>query len=354
MARDPGLLSGDKHLSSQSPSVRIASVAIFGVLPLLLFALGIRKAVRDDVVAVDFTYAFLPAAEDVLAGRSPYADSGVLSYVYTPALAWLVTPFTLVPLEVAQALVSALLLAALLTSLWLLDVRDWRVYGIVLLWAPVVQGFQAANVTFLLCLLGALAWRHRDAEWRPGLWIGLALALKPILWPLAVWLAFTGRWRSFVLALGSASLSLLLVLPYEDLDTFAELLREHTGARREDSYTLFALFTDLGLHDEPARALWLGVGAICLYLARRSFPGCVVCALLLAPLVWLHYFALLVLPMAIGGAPLWVWSTPLAGWLVPGFGAIEGQHVAIMLGVVAVVGWFTVPSFLRRSRPASW
>lgn len=353
MARDPGLLNRDKRLFSQSPPAQIASIAIFGALPLLLFALGIRKAVRDDVVAVDFTYAFLPAAQDVVAGRSPYADAGVLSFVYTPALAWLVTPFTLLPLEVAQALVSALLLAALLTSLWLLDVRDWRVYGIVLLWAPVVQGFQAANVTFLLCLLAALAWRHRDAEWRPGLWIGLGLALKPILWPLAVWLAFSGRWRSFVLALGSASLSLLLVLPYEGLDAFAELVRDHTGVRKEDSYTLFALFSDLGLHEELARVLWLGVGAICLYVARRSFPGCVVCALLLAPLVWLHYFALLLLPMAIGAAPLWVWVTPLAGWLVPGYGAVELQHVALMLGVLAVAVWLTLRSPVPESRHAS-
>jgi hypothetical protein len=353
VARDSGLLSRDTRFFSQSSPFRVASIAIFGLLPLLLFALGIWKAMEDDLVAVDFTYAFLPAAEDVLAGRSPYANPGILSYVYTPAVAWLVTPLTLVPLEVAQALVSGFLLAALLTSLWLLDVRDWRVYGIVLLWAPVVQGFQAVNVTFLLCLFGALAWRHRDAELRPGLWIGLALALKPILWPLGVWLAFTGRWRSLGLALGLASLSLLLVLPYEDLGMFAELLREHTAARYQDSYTLFALLSGLGVPESAARVAWLGVGAACLYLARRSFSGCVVCALLLAPLVWLHYFALLVLPMAIGFAPMWVWATPLVGWFVPGFGAIELQHVGIMLGVIAVSGWLTMRSPVPESRPAS-
>jgi glycosyl transferase family 87 len=329
---------------------RVASIAIFGLLPLLLLLFAIRTAVEDDIVAVDFTYAFLPAAEDVLAGRSPYGDTGVLSYVYTPAVAWLATPFTLLPLGVAQGLVSALLLAALLTSLWLLGVRDWRVYGIVLLWAPVVQGFQAANVTFLLCLLAALAWRHRDDTWRPGLWIGLALVLKPILWPLEVWLAFTSRWRSLGLALGLASLSLLLVMPYEGLGAFAELLREHTGVRNRDSYTLFALLSDLGLSEGIARVGWLGSAAVCLYLARRSFSGCVVCALLLAPLAWLHYFALLLLPMAIGGAPLWVWATPLVGWFVPGYGTIEPRHVALMLGVIAVVAWFTTRSTAQGSR----
>jgi hypothetical protein len=127
VARNPRLLSGATRFFSQSSPFRVASIAIFGLLPLLLFALGIWKAMEDDVVAVDFTYAFLPAAEDVLAGRSPYANPGILSYVYTPAVAWLVTPLTLVPLEVAQALASALLLAALLASIWLLDIRDWRV-----------------------------------------------------------------------------------------------------------------------------------------------------------------------------------------------------------------------------------
>jgi hypothetical protein len=350
VARDSRLLNGHSGFSPQSPLFRIASVAIFGALPLLVIALAIRRAVQDDIVAVDLTYAFLPAAEDVLAGRSPYADTGILSYVYTPAVAWLLTPFTLVPLEVAQALVTALLLAALLVTLWLLDIRDWRVYGLVLLWAPVAQGLQAANVTFLLCLLGALAWRHRDAEWRPGLWIGLALALKPILWPLGVWLAFTGRWRSFGLALALGSLSLLLVLPYEDLGIFAEVLREHTAARHQDSYTLFALLSDLGVPESAARVVWLGSGAVCLYLARRSFSGCVLCALLLAPLVWLHYFALLVLPLAIGSAPLWLWATPLVGWFVPGFGAIELQHVVVMLGVIAVTGWLTLRSPMPDTR----
>ena len=331
-----------------------ASIAIFGLLPLLLLAVGIRTTVEDDIVAEDFTNAFLPAAEDVLAGRSPYGESGVLSYVYTPAVAWLLTPFTLIPLEAAQALVSVLLLAALPASLWLLEVRDWRVYGIVLLWAPVVQGFQAANVTFLLCLLAALAWRHRDRRWRPGLWIGLALALKPILWPLGVWLAFTSRWRALGLALGLASLSLLLVLPYESLGAFAELLREHTGAREQDSYTLFALLSDVGVPESVARVVWLGGGAACLFLARRSFAGCVVCSLLLAPLVWLHYFALLVLPMAIGSAPLWVWGTPVVGWFVPGYGTIGPRHVALMLGVTAVAaGWLIVRSKAQGLRRAS-
>jgi len=334
-------------------SIRLAvSIGVFGVIPVLLFALAIWAAIEEDVVAVDFTYAFLPAAEDVLAGRSPYAEPMVLRYLYTPVLAWLVTPLTLVPLEVGQGLFSVLALVALAASLWLLKVRDWRVYGIVLLWTPVISGFQSANVTFFLCVLAALAWRHRDAPWLPGLWIGLSLALKPILWPLGVWLVFTGRLRSLGLATGLAALSILLVLPYQSLGAFADVLSEHTRTRELESQSLFALLSVIGVPGAVAVGVWLGVAGVGLYLARRSFAGCVICALLLAPLVWLHYFTLLVVPMAIAGAPLWVWATPVVGWLIPSE-TIEPSGTALMLGLVAVVGLFTMRSAVRRPRSDS-
>ncbi len=318
---------------------------------MLLLVFSIRAEVKDDAVASDFTNAFLPAAEDVLAGRSPYAETGVLDYVYTPVFAWLATPFTLLPLEIAQALVSALLLLTLPTSIWLLSVRDWRVYGIVLLWAPVLQGFQSANVTFLLCLLAALAWRHRDDPWLPGVWVGISLALKPILWPLGVWLVCTSRWRSLGLAAGLAVVSFLLVVPYESPVAFVQLVQDHAGIRDRNSYTLFALLADLGVPETVARAVWLGVGAVCLFLARRSFSGCVICALLLSPLVWLHYLALLVVPMAIGAAPLWVWALPLVGWLGSGPAAEPGiGREALMVGVIVLVVWLTIRSAGERSR----
>ena len=48
------------------------------------------------------------------------------------------------------------------------------------------------NVSLLVFAV-ALAWRFRDKAWAVGSLIGLAVAVKLFLWPLAVWLAITRR-----------------------------------------------------------------------------------------------------------------------------------------------------------------
>ena len=61
-----------------------------------------------------------------------------------------------------------LVLAALVGALWLLEVRDWRIYGVVLLWPATIEAIQTANASLPLTLLVALMWRYRDRAASPG------------------------------------------------------------------------------------------------------------------------------------------------------------------------------------------
>ena len=181
---------------------RLASPVFLGVLPLLVLVLAVYSEYASGDVAVDFHNVFYPAAQNVADGVSPYvevADRGA-AYVYTPFLAFLFVPLTVLPIGAAEVLASLALVACFVATPYVVGIRDWRVVGVMLLWASFVSGLQTANVTFLLGLLCALAWRWRDRRLAPGLAIGLAIGLKLFLWPLAVWLLATRRLASFFAA----------------------------------------------------------------------------------------------------------------------------------------------------------
>ena len=109
---------------------------------------------------------------------------------------------TVLSVEAAGFVVMALLVVAVLGILWLLGVRDWRCYGLALLWPPVISAIQTGNVTIPLALGAALVWRFRDDARAAGASLGLTLAAKLFLWPLVLWLAFTRRIAAAVLAPG--------------------------------------------------------------------------------------------------------------------------------------------------------
>jgi len=121
---------------------RPASIVGFGVLPALVVLLLFVDAAREDVVAFDFR-VYYDAAEAVLSGDSPYQsldDPGAAvarGYVYPPLTALVAIPLTIASPEIAGILVMALLVAGVLGVLYVLGVRDWRCYGLVLLWLPV-------------------------------------------------------------------------------------------------------------------------------------------------------------------------------------------------------------------------
>jgi len=301
-------------------------ITALGVVPLAALALGLATFAGQDRLALDFHHELFPQAQAVVHGRDAYpppdADlSDGTNAIWPMAAVLPVVPLTALPADAADWLVSLLVVATLVAALWVFEVRDWRVYGITLLWSPVIDAYQTGNVTLPLVLLVALTWRYRDRVAPAGIVLGVALALKFFLWPVLLWLVAVRRTRAAVVAAAVAAASLLLLLPFTSIGDYLRLLRNLSDTFDGLSYTLYALLVDLGAPSSFARAVTLVAGAAVLAVAwrGRSLGLFVGAARVLSPIVWRHFFALLVVPLALSRPRLdAVWLVPLVFWFVPG------------------------------------
>jgi len=323
---------------------RTLELVLFGVVPILALALALWAYAGDDRLALDFHHELYRQAEAVVDGREVYdapdANLSDRSNAVWPIAALLpVIPFTALPPEVADWLATAVVIAALVGALWLLGVRDWRVFGVVLLWPAVIEGIQTANASLPLSLLVAVMWRYRDRAVIAGAALGYGVAVKLFLWPLVVWLALVGRRRTAMAATLVAIASVLLLLPFVRLADYVRLLRNLGETFEHDAYTLFALLGDLGVPDTPARVatIVLGLAVLALALRRRSLGLAIAAALILSPIVWRHFFTLLIVPLALS-RPRFdvVWLIPMGLWF--GDGTFNGApwQTALVLAFAAL------------------
>jgi hypothetical protein len=179
------------------------------------------------------------------------------------------------------------------------------------LWAPVLHAILTGNITILLGLSAALVWRFRDRPLAAGASLGVSLAAKLYLWPLLPWLAATRRLRAAVwsVAIGTAVFfASWAVIGFRGFADYPDLLHRLSDAMDSRSYTVYALGLDLGLPSVVARLLWIGL-AVSLLAATvvvgrrgdelRAFVLALAAALACSPIVWLHYFALLLVAVAV-------------------------------------------------------
>ena len=360
--------ASDMLRSRLEPFVRPLSIAFLAVVPAVVILALFVETVQDDAVAFDFR-VFYDAANAILHGDSPYLgvdDVGAIgrSFVYPPLTALATVPLAALPFQVAGLVVQAGLVVATLGVLRLVGVRDWRCYGLVLLWPPVLSAIQTGSVTILLALAAAVAWRYRDRTVASAGAVGVALAVKTILWPLAVWLAATRRIAAAALSClvgGALVLASWGVIGFAGFADYPDLLRRLENAVGEDSYTAYIVGLDIGLPSSVARGLWLALGlgllAAVVVLARRgeeraAFVAAIAASLGLTPIVWLHYFALLVVVVALAQPRLGVlWFVPLAMVLTPGSGHPTQFETAWTLATAAVTIGGAL--WLLRERPAT-
>jgi hypothetical protein len=319
-------------------------VLLLGAVPVLALALALWAYAGDDRLALDFHHELYVQAEAVIDGDDaidrPDAYLADRANKVWPMSAVLpVVPLTAIPPEVADWLATAAVLAALIGALWVLDVHDWRIYGVVLLWPAVIEAVQTANASLPLTLLVALAWRYRDRAAVAGLALGYGIAVKLFLWPVAIWFALVGRLRAALVAGVVAAASLLLLLPWTSIADYVRLLRNLGETFEHDSYTPFALLTDVGLPDLPARVLTVLLSAAVLGLAwrRRSLGLAIAAALVLSPIVWRHFFTILIVPLALSRPRFdMVWLIPIGLWV--GDGTFNGApwQTASVLALVAL------------------
>ena len=326
---------------------RVVDPLAFGVLAALVFFWWLTLAVQGSPGdwAFDFRQ-FWQGASDVVNGASPYPSTDLLAtagahldpegiqdvfrFPYPAGAAILLAPLGLLGFHAAAAVWSALLIVSLLAALWILGVRDWRVFAVVVSSAPVISAVRLGTFTPVLILLLALAWRSRDRRGVAGGSLALAIALKLFLWPLVVWLAATRRWLDAALAGGLAAVitfAAWAAIGFDGMSDYPELVRrlkEVVGAR---GYSLVALGVEAGLPGGVADlfpwAVGLALVAWVVVLAqrsqeRRAFCIAVVAAIALTPIVWLHSFALLIVPVAIYRPRFaWVWLLFWLFWLTP-------------------------------------
>ncbi|MDX6408477.1 MAG: alpha,2-mannosyltransferase, partial [Gaiellaceae bacterium] len=139
-----------------------------GVLTLVLTTLAFRTYQLFDF------RVFWEAGHRLLTGARLYPDEASLNadtrdyYVYPPVVALIFAPLSMLPYGVAAVVYAIASVAAILASLRLIGVTDWRCYAVLPLWMPVLQAVGLGTVGPFLALSLALAWRFRDRRFAGG------------------------------------------------------------------------------------------------------------------------------------------------------------------------------------------
>jgi hypothetical protein len=312
------------------------AVSLWGFYLVPLIA-GVIFYLSQEQAISDFAATIYNPGRDVLAGHSPYpaaelsAIAGQRTFVYPPTMLAFDVPLALLPFDVARVVWVVACAAGLAGALRVLGVRDPRCYALALFSVPSIQGLALGNVTVLLVLLLALAWRYRDHAVAGGLAVGLLVAFKLLLWPLFVWLLATRRLKTagaaVVFGAGAVFASWALI-GFKGMADYPELVRlvgSATAGPR--SLTVATLAHSAGLSETVGRGLQWVLAFLLLGLAarlvrgedgdRRAFSVVVVAALVLTPVMWLHYFLFLLVPIALVESRLGpAWGVPCAFWLV--------------------------------------
>ena len=336
----------------------VTFVLVFFAVVVMVTAVSLSAAA--GLLAWDVRFAYLPAADAVLHGLSPYPelDDPILmdqkGYVYPPQLILVLLPFTWLPVAGVAVLATLVLLVLLGLTLWLLDVRDVRCYAAAFLWVPSISGVLLGNVSIPLAFALAVLWRYRDQVWPPALALGLSVSAKFVLWPMFVWMLATRRLRASAVAVvvGVAmTLGAWAVIGFDGLTGYPDLLRRLSDIQAENSYSLVGMAATAGLPAVVGQGLTLVVGGAllvaCVVFARRAddvraFTCAVAATLALSPIVWLHYLVVLLVPLAIARPRFSaIWLLPILLWVSPKPGYAEGFQtfvpavaVVILLGVL--------------------
>jgi len=329
------------------------------VWPVVAIGRVIQLGVQNHALAYDFSHAYLPAGRAVLAGHSPFpaATAAALAprtaFVYPPLTAYLAAPFTAIPTGWAEAVATALAIVAVVLILAVVGVRDWRCYMVVFGWEPTFSAIQTANVNLLIALGLALLWRYRDRPLAAALVTGTMIALKPFLWPVAIWLLCTRRGKTAIASAGAAAV--LVVAPwaaigFAGLRRYPHLLSLLSTVEGKDAYTIQALLAP-ATSWHVAQALGIAAGAAVLGAVvwigakeeKSSFALAVAACLLLSPVVWMDYFVFLLVVLGVlVGRLQRAWLLPLLFWLAPQVGNGAAWQTAGCLAVAAATVWLAI------------
>ena len=311
---------------------------MLGLVPVvvLIWEASIVFGTPHSNVAVDFHDAYYVAGYRLLHGGNPYAwtnreiRAGV-AFVYPAFSALFFAPFALIAERAAAVLFTLICIALAPLTLWVLRVRDWRIYGIALLWLPVFGSWQTGNETILLVFMTALVWRYRENPFVAGVITAAAISLKPIMWPLVLWLLATRRWRATGYGLAAGLLINVVSWSVVGFGKIGVYLRDSGYDTRHAwraGYSVAAALGHLGFGHSVGDVMTVvacaALAVTIVYVAavkhreRQALTLTVILVLVASPLVWSHYFAFLLIPMALERPRMnWLWALPLLMWDCP-------------------------------------
>ena len=342
---------------------RLLPLLVLGLVPVLSVPLLIVLLHHHHNFAFDFHGWYWIAGHRVLRGLSPYALPVDKAFNYPAIAALLFVPFALLPSAGADWVFTLLVLAAVPATLRVLNVRDWRVYGIVMLWQPVVYGWETANVTLLLVLGVAAAWRFRAEARTAGIVIGLLISIKLFLLPLALWFIATRRYAALVWTIGTVFVLNAISWPalgFGELSQYAHSLPKFAATVEHRAYSLISLLLHYGIGRTAAYELALALAGTAMaagFIAGRrgadrgAMTACLGASLLASPIVESHYLALLMVPLALTRPRLsLLWAMPLVLWLAPVDHPTDWQHALAICIATAVLAGTLISSMSWRSR----
>jgi alpha-1,2-mannosyltransferase len=327
------------------------------ILGLLVFAVGFFSYRLFDF------RIFADAGHRLLVGERLYPSRASLDletrtyFVYPPFVAWAFAPLALLPFAVAGAIYSLALAVATWATLRMLNVTDWRCYVVLLFWMPVIQAIELGTIAPLLTLAVAIAWRYRDHAVVLGIALAFAIAAKLFLWPLLFWLFATRRFQSALACVAAIAGLVLLpwgLLGFRDMRWFPDMLRVLLRHEQLTSFSTVAFFRLVHIGYVAVAVELLSIALVFAVAPRddgdrRSFGAALICALLLSPLVWVHYYILLIVPIALAKRRFGlIWMLPvLAFWP---YANNQGRwwSIALVSGVMMIAGGLA----LRRLEPS--
>ena len=373
--------SGNAKASSTTPRsarlLRLAGTVLagLGLLWLVVSALVYSDAssavvaipTEDDFWGYDYL-AYVNAAERLIATGSlyqaetlsgPYRPGPFGLYMYAPPLGVSLQPATGLGFDAGMWTWYIAHVLALIAACVLLPVRP-----LIRLFTFVVAAFSFAvtkdmalgNVSVLILLPTVVAWRWLD---RPlgSIAQAFAISIRPTLGILLIWQLLRRQWRAVAWTVLAGSLLIVFTLPFVGLEGYLDYL---TVLRNMSDVTGVLYNYDLGsialapgavrqAPRSPRVGYVIAIAAILLSLRRDRELGFVVtvmASLLLSPLLWDHYLAMLVLPAAFLAERGRPWASSCRCWR----GSRSSTNPGRVLFPVIVVAATLLP-FRARSNP---
>jgi hypothetical protein len=322
------------------PRMQVAVLTLLALIVILFRALQFAAWTGQIQWGYDFS-AYWAAAGHLIHGESPYQPHQLAGsyppqqqylYLYPPALAVAFVPLAwLFPTDYRAAawvwtgLGAAILVASVLaiSRVERLDERfpllagrrRWLLVGAALAFPPVVGELVLGNVHLLLLGFFTFAWLGIRRGDRAGdAWAGAAIAAATLvkLFPavLVLWLLASGRFRAAGYAVVAGLVLVLVTLPVTGLDPWLQYptVLANLSAPADPTDTLaptvwLAPFLGFTL----ARLVVTAVGVVVVVIAARrvddtarSFGVAIGASILIAPALYHHYLAIMVLPLLLG------------------------------------------------------